>query len=153
MPTTSTYPGKDQPALHHISTVDAESLHRYQLDGYHPVILGGYLRKGRYKVLHKLGWGVFSTVWAARDQRLQEAYLQMEKPQNPAGKKEKPPQVLVLFGGGEVVVPLRIVGLAREPLYESSVDREFVQPVRGREGNRKASVSVPDAWAGLLSRV
>ncbi|KKZ67473.1 hypothetical protein EMCG_06849 [[Emmonsia] crescens] len=67
----STHPDKsqmDQPL--YISPIDAEPLHRYRQGGYHPVILGEYLNAGRYKVLHKLGWGGYSTVWAARDQRL-----------------------------------------------------------------------------------
>jgi serine/threonine-protein kinase SRPK3 len=54
----------------YISTIDAEPLHRYRKGGYHPVTLGECLKAGRYKVLHKLGWGGYSTVWAARDQRL-----------------------------------------------------------------------------------
>lgn len=58
----------DQPL--YISTVDAEPLHRYQQGGYYPIVLGDYLKNRRYKVLHKLGWGGYSTVWAARDQRL-----------------------------------------------------------------------------------
>lgn len=57
----------DQPT--HISPIDVEPLHRYRKGGYHPVSLGEYLKAGRYKVLHKLGWGGYSTVWAARDQR------------------------------------------------------------------------------------
>ncbi|KAJ6114186.1 protein kinase [Penicillium capsulatum] len=72
----STNPDKsqmDQPL--YISLVDAEPLHRYRQGGYHPVTLGEYLKAGRYKVLHKLGWGGYSTVWAARDQRLEEAYV------------------------------------------------------------------------------
>ncbi|EGE80928.2 CMGC/SRPK protein kinase [Blastomyces dermatitidis ATCC 18188] len=74
MSITGTHPGKDQPALHYISSVDAEPLRRYQPGGYHPVILGECLKAGRYKVLHKFGWGGFSTVWAARDQR-DETYV------------------------------------------------------------------------------
>jgi serine/threonine-protein kinase SRPK3 len=58
----------DQPL--YISPVDAEPLDRYRQGGYHPVVLGEHLKAGRYKVLHKLGWGGYSTVWAARDQRL-----------------------------------------------------------------------------------
>lgn len=53
----------------YVSPIDAEPLHRDEKGGYHPIALGDTLRDGRYKVLHKLGWGGYSTVWAARDQR------------------------------------------------------------------------------------
>ncbi|KAI1158444.1 kinase-like domain-containing protein [Nemania serpens] len=43
--------------------------HPYTCDvDYHPVRLGDYLKSGRYKILHKVGWGGNSTTWAARDQ-------------------------------------------------------------------------------------
>lgn len=50
--------------------IDAEPLHRYTESGYHPTHFGDQLKGGRYRVLHKLGWGGYSTVWAARDQEL-----------------------------------------------------------------------------------
>ncbi len=53
----------------HTCDVDAEPLHRYRIGGYHPVRLGDVLKAGRYQILHKLGWGGYSTVWAARDQK------------------------------------------------------------------------------------
>ncbi|KJX98771.1 protein kinase [Zymoseptoria brevis] len=53
----------------YICQLDAEPLHRYRAGGYHPVQLGDILHHGRYKILHKLGWGSYSTVWAARDSR------------------------------------------------------------------------------------
>lgn len=53
----------------HTCDVDAEPLHRYGTGGYHPVRLGDLLKDGRYRIMHKLGWGGYSTVWAARDQR------------------------------------------------------------------------------------
>ena len=45
--------------------VDAEPLERYHLGGYHPTHLGDLFHEGRYKVLHKLGWGGYATVWLA----------------------------------------------------------------------------------------
>lgn len=35
--------------------------------GYHPVYIGEMFNNGRYKILHKLGWGHFSTVWMVND--------------------------------------------------------------------------------------
>lgn len=58
----------DQSLLH-TCDIDAEPLHRYRKGGYHPVHIGDVLNDGRYKILHKLGWGSYSTVWATRDQR------------------------------------------------------------------------------------
>lgn len=46
---------------------DAEPLYRYKLGGYHPVHIGDLIGNGRYEIVHKLGWGAYSTVWAARD--------------------------------------------------------------------------------------
>lgn len=48
--------------------VDAEPLYRYRPGGYHPMALGHVLHNGRYKILHKMGWGGYSTTWAAKDQ-------------------------------------------------------------------------------------
>ncbi|KAF2875293.1 kinase-like domain-containing protein [Massariosphaeria phaeospora] len=58
--------------LTHTCGIDAEPLHRYRVGGYHPIALGDLFNDGRYKVLHKLGWGGYSTVWAAKDLRNQE---------------------------------------------------------------------------------
>jgi len=38
----------------------------YQPGGYHPVHLGDVYRE-RYRVINKLGFGTYSTVWLARD--------------------------------------------------------------------------------------
>lgn len=49
---------------------DAESFYGYVPGGYHPVVIGDRLG-GHYQVLKKLGHGGYSTVWLARDGRLQ----------------------------------------------------------------------------------
>ena len=47
---------------------DAESFSGYCPGGYHPVHLGErYGCDGRYKILHKLGNGTYSTVWLGED--------------------------------------------------------------------------------------
>ncbi len=50
--------------------VDAEPLRRYRNGGYHPTHLGDTFKDGRYKILYKLGWGGFATVWLASDLKL-----------------------------------------------------------------------------------
>jgi len=47
---------------------DVESFKGYAPGGYHPVHLGDELANGRYRIVHKLGYGAYSTVWLARDQ-------------------------------------------------------------------------------------
>jgi len=43
-----------------------ENPHRYQPGGHHPVHLGDIYCK-RYRVINKLGFGTYSTVWLAQD--------------------------------------------------------------------------------------
>jgi serine/threonine protein kinase len=50
-----------------VSLGDTEDLERYEPGGFHPVHLGD-VYDGRYRVMHKLGAGGFSTVWLARDE-------------------------------------------------------------------------------------
>jgi len=45
---------------------EVEGPHRYQPGGYHPVHLGDVYCQ-RYRIIHKLGFGTYSTVWLARD--------------------------------------------------------------------------------------
>src|SRR5690349_2939382 len=47
---------------------DVEKLERYRPGGYHPVTIGEQLG-GRYSIVHKLGFGGYSTIWLARDQK------------------------------------------------------------------------------------
>lgn len=47
-----------------------ETLEEYQPGGYHPVMVGDVLHD-RYRIVDKLGFGGYSTVWLAQDTRLQ----------------------------------------------------------------------------------
>lgn len=47
--------------------IDVEDPNGYHTGRYFPVTLGNEFKDGRYRVLHKLGWGGFATVWLARD--------------------------------------------------------------------------------------
>ncbi|KAG6176214.1 hypothetical protein E4U36_008178 [Claviceps purpurea] len=58
-----------RPAQRYSTDLDVEYIDRYEPGGYHPVALGDVLKDGRYKILHKLGWGSHGTTWAAKDQR------------------------------------------------------------------------------------
>lgn len=46
---------------------DVENLEGYRLGGYHPIRIGDDLCNGRYCIVHKLGYGGYSTVWLAKD--------------------------------------------------------------------------------------
>jgi hypothetical protein len=43
-----------------------ESLKKYKPGGYHPIMIGDILHS-RYRIVDKLGFGGYSTVWLARD--------------------------------------------------------------------------------------
>ncbi|KAI9453429.1 kinase-like protein [Russula earlei] len=53
-----------------VMTEDEEDWEDYCKGGYHPVHIGDTFSDGRYTVVRKLGWGHFSTVWLARDAKL-----------------------------------------------------------------------------------
>lgn len=65
------YASNSSPQSQTASTVteDEEDWEDYVKGGYHPVHLGDTFSDGRYIVVRKLGWGHFSTVWLAKDEK------------------------------------------------------------------------------------
>lgn len=49
----------------------AESVSEYRPKGYHPVQIGEVFN-GHLKIIQKLGWGHFSTVWLVMHKKTQE---------------------------------------------------------------------------------
>jgi serine/threonine protein kinase len=45
---------------------EVEDLENYQAAGYYPILVGDVLQ-ARYRVVHKLGYGAYSTTWLCRD--------------------------------------------------------------------------------------
>lgn len=45
---------------------EQEDVQQYCRGGYHPIVTGDVFDR-RYRVIRKLGWGHFSTVWLCRD--------------------------------------------------------------------------------------
>ncbi|KFY54919.1 hypothetical protein V497_07347 [Pseudogymnoascus sp. VKM F-4516 (FW-969)] len=54
------------------TVMEEEKISRYRPGGFHPVALGNSFKEGRYTVVHKLGYGGFSTVWVAYDDILRQ---------------------------------------------------------------------------------
>jgi serine/threonine protein kinase len=56
---------------------DLEDLEGYTPGGYHPTSIGDSFCDGRYTVVHKLGFGGYSTIWLARDNQT-ERYVSLK---------------------------------------------------------------------------
>ncbi|KAF2218775.1 kinase-like domain-containing protein [Elsinoe ampelina] len=64
----------------------AEPLEMYCRGGFHPIHIGDLLKEGQYRILHKLGYGGFATVWLARDNlRHQNVALKINTAQSSQG--------------------------------------------------------------------
>jgi serine/threonine-protein kinase SRPK3 len=67
-------PPQPNPSLHddtiYHPEADLENLEEYVPGGFHPISVGDTFCDGRYTVVHKLGFGGYSTIWLARDRQL-----------------------------------------------------------------------------------
>ena len=53
--------------LHSLRAISEESINRYCKGGYHPVRIGDLFNHDKYRIVSKLGYGVYSTVWLSLD--------------------------------------------------------------------------------------
>lgn len=60
------YPTESPDSSLYGSDEEQEDASQYCRGGYHPVVIGDVFDQ-RYRVVRKLGWGHFSTVWLCRD--------------------------------------------------------------------------------------
>lgn len=56
----------DPSPFKYVPVEEVEKLEKYQASGYHPILIGDVLHS-RYRVVHKLGYGTYSTTWLCRD--------------------------------------------------------------------------------------
>lgn len=62
------FPVEKAPPFLYQPIEGVERLERYQPGGYYPALIGDMF-KDRYRIVHKLGQGTYSTVWLARDEQ------------------------------------------------------------------------------------
>lgn len=60
-----------RPGKLYFPNIEVENLEEYRVGGYNPTVIGDVFHRGRYHIIHKLGFGSSSTVWLARDRHLQ----------------------------------------------------------------------------------
>ncbi len=54
--------------------IEEQTLPLYHRKRYYPVKIGDFFNN-QYRIIAKLGYGAYSTVWLARDERLTHRYL------------------------------------------------------------------------------
>lgn len=87
----------EQPGPSYWDIADVEYLERYQEGGFHPVHIGDELHHGRYKIVHKLGYGSFSTVWLVQD-RHKDQYVALKIAAADAGRERTEIHMLQRLG-------------------------------------------------------
>ena len=107
-----------------------ENLEAYCPGGYHPISIGDQYNDGRYEVVHKLGYGSYSTVWLARD-RLETRYVALKVLVAAAFEKSSESKILRALTTGKRDHQGRA--------YVSSLLDEFV--ISGPNGRHRCLVS------------
>jgi len=109
---------------------DVENLEAYRPGGYHPIKLGDEYCQGRYRIVHKLGYGAFSTVWLARDSAA-DRYVSLKVFTATASERSSESQVLEIIHQNNPLHPGR--------MFVSSLLNDF--SIRGPNGNHRCLVT------------
>lgn len=107
-----------------------EDLEGYCSGGYHPTHIGDRYFNDRYEVVHKLGYGSYSTVWLAKD-HLEAKYVAMKILIAATSKDCSESKILRILNSGKPDHPGRA--------YVSSLLNEFI--VNGPNGRHLCIVS------------
>ncbi|POS77421.1 protein kinase domain-containing protein [Diaporthe helianthi] len=76
---------------------DVEDLEQYRPGGYHPTLIDDTFQDGRYTVVHKLGYGGYSTIWLARDHQ-ENRYVSLKIKVSELFSPSRENQILRLLG-------------------------------------------------------
>lgn len=77
---------------------DVEDLEQYRIGGYHPTLIDDSFQGGRYTVVHKLGYGGYSTIWLARDHQ-QHRYVSLKIKVGETSSSSNENKIMRLLGG------------------------------------------------------
>ncbi|OAT10505.1 CMGC/SRPK protein kinase [Blastomyces gilchristii SLH14081] len=98
----STSPPSAQNIYH--PGVDLEDFEGYTHGGFHPTLIGDTFCEGRYTVVHKLGFGGYSTIWLARDRRNQR-YVSLKILTAEASRESREDEILQILAKGDSTHP------------------------------------------------
>ncbi|KAL8707278.1 MAG: hypothetical protein Q9220_007662 [cf. Caloplaca sp. 1 TL-2023] len=102
---------------------EVEHLESYRNGGYHPTDIGNSYLDGRYRIVHKLGFGTYSTVWLARDNQMHR-YVALKIIASDASKTSTESKILRHLD--------RSVTKARSSLFTALLDDFYIDGPNGR---------------------
>ncbi|GLA70063.1 hypothetical protein AtubIFM55763_010965 [Aspergillus tubingensis] len=123
---------------------ELEMLERYRIGGYHPICVGDVL-KSRYRVIHKLGHGAFSTIWLSRDEQ-KAAYVAVKVSTGDSSTHEA--KILRMFKAMSMEVNIHLGNILIH--LPTSLDKLSVQEFYEQFGKRAFEIP-PDEAQLLLS--
>ncbi|KAI2291992.1 hypothetical protein LOZ07_004841 [Ophidiomyces ophidiicola] len=120
---------------------DVENLERYTPGGFHPTLIGDTFCGGRYTIVHKLGFGGYSTIWLARD-RPNRRYVSLKILDADATRETCEDEILRVLAKGDPAHP----GKRFIPRLLDQFDFD------GPNGRHRCLVGEPAGWSMAKSK-